>query len=75
MRKIEEPKYYNKNGLSPLSAFKQGLLSREELMGFCKGNVIKYIIRLGDKGDDSLSDITKAIDYCNIIYEILEEEM
>ena len=36
-----EPDYYSSNGLSPLKAFEQGLISREEYIGFCKGNVIK----------------------------------
>lgn len=58
----EEPDYYAQNGLSPMSAFKQGLISKEEYIGFCKGNVIKYTVRCGKK-DDAISDIDKAINY------------
>lgn len=68
-----EPEYYAKNGLSPLEAFKQGLLSREEYVGFCKGNVIKYIVRAGKKGD-AKQDLLKAINYCNKLIEITEEK-
>lgn len=59
---MNEPDYYAKDGLSPLSAMKEGLISKEEYIGFCKGNVIKYTVRCGKK-DDAFSDIDKAIDY------------
>lgn len=60
----DEPKYYVNGGLSPLSAFKQGLLSREEYTGFLKGNIIKYVIRAEHK-EDAIKDLDKAIDYIN----------
>ena len=69
----DEPVYYNSNGLSPLEAFKKGLLSMEETCGFCKGNVIKYVIRAGKKNNAS-EDIDKAIDYLNHLKEICEGE-
>ena len=59
---MSEPKYYNKNGLSPLKAFEQGLLSYEEYIGFIKGNIIKYVVRCDKKGQ-ATSDIDKALDY------------
>lgn len=65
-----QPNYYKSNGLSPLDAFKQGLISREEFIGFIKGNVIKYTVRAGKK-DDAVKDIDKAIDYL----EWLKKEM
>ena len=57
-----QPKYYKNDGLSPLDAFERGLISREEFLGFMKGNVIKYVVRVGKK-DDAIKDIDKAIDY------------
>lgn len=66
---MSEPKYYAKDGLSPLSAFEKGLISKEEYIGFCKGNVIKYTIRAGKK-DDAVSDINKAIDYLEHLKKI-----
>lgn len=68
-----EPDYYAKNGLSPLNAYKLGLLSREELIGFLKGNIIKYVIRCEDK-EDPLLDIVKAMDYLHHLHGILKEE-
>lgn len=68
---MTEPDYYASNGLSPLQAFKQGLISKEEYIGFCKGNIIKYIVRAGKK-DDAKKDIAKAIDYARKLMEIIE---
>lgn len=71
---MSEPDYYAKNGLSPLKAFEQGLLSKEEYVGFCKGNVIKYTIRAGEKTDDPLIDIIKAMDYLHYLHKALKTE-
>ena len=65
----KEPDYYVINGLSPLGAFRKGLLSSEEYIGFCKGNVIKYTIRCDKKGYPH-QDIDKAIDYLNQLKEV-----
>lgn len=61
---MTEPDYYASNGLSPLQAFKEGLISEDEYVGFLKGNIIKYVVRAGKK-DDPVKDIDKAIDYCH----------
>ena len=68
-----EPKYYNKNGLSPIRAFQQGLISTEEYIGFCKGNVIKYTVRVGDK-DSVDKDIDKAIEYLEFLRKALKKQ-
>ena len=65
----KEPDYYAQNGLSPMSAFEQGLMSEEEYIGFCKGNVIKYTVRCGKK-DDPVKDINKAIDYLKALKKL-----
>ena len=65
-----EPEYYCKNGFSPIQAFEKGLISNEELIGFCKGNVIKYTVRAGSK-DDALLDIVKAMDYLTYLHKAL----
>ena len=69
-----EPKYYAENGLSPLKAYEQGLLSKEEYVGFLKGNIIKYTIRAGKKEDDPLLDIVKAMDYLHYLHQALKDE-
>lgn len=72
--RLAEPDYYAGNGLSPLEAFKKGLLSRDELIGFIKGNVIKYTVRAGKK-ENASKDMVKAIDYAGHLKELYEEEM
>lgn len=72
---MSEPEYYGGNGLSPLSAFEQGLISKEEYLGFCKGNVIKYVVRAGKKDNDGLEDIVKAMDYLHYIYKVLSKDI
>ncbi len=71
--KLAEPDYYAGNGLSPLEAFKKGLLSREETIGFIKGNVIKYAVRAGKK-DNASKDIVKAIDYLTHLKKLYESD-
>ena len=68
--KLEEPVYYNSNGLSPNRAFEQGLISNEEFIGFIKGNVIKYVVRCGKKGNP-VEDIDKAISYLQLLKKIM----
>lgn len=69
----EEPNYYAGNGLSPIGAMKQGLMSEEEYKGFLKGNIIKYVIRAGHK-DDAIKDLNKAKDYINFYLELLNSK-
>ena len=68
----EQPEYYKSNGLSPMDAFEKGLLSKEEFIGFIKGNVIKYSVRAGKK-DDPIRDIDKAIDYLEWLKKVICE--
>lgn len=65
----DEPSYYNSNGLSPLQAFRKGLLSEEEYRGFLKGNIIKYTIRCDKK--NGAEDMDKCINYCKHLRDIL----
>ena len=65
-----EPEYYCKDGLSLLTAFQMGLISRDEYIGFIKGNIIKYIIRCDKKGQTE-SDLNKAKDYLGLLYKEL----
>jgi hypothetical protein len=70
---MTEPSYYAGNGLSPLQAFNNGLISEEEYLGFLKGNIIKYVVRAGHK-EDPVLDIDKAIDYCHHLKRYYLEE-
>ena len=69
---MSEPEYYSKNGLSPLNAFKMGLISRDEYIGFIKGNIIKYVIRCDKKGQ-AKSDLDKAMNYLELLKKEMEQ--
>lgn len=69
---MSEPEYYVKNGLSPLKAMEEGLISNEQYIGFLKGNVIKYTVRAGYK-EDEIKDVDKAIDYLNHLKKEFEK--
>lgn len=42
------------------------ILTVEEFEGYCKGNVIKYLYRAGDK-QDKQRDLKKAADYASML--------
>ena len=69
---IYNPTYYNKNGLSPIEAFKMGLLSQEEYIGFLKGNIIKYSVRCDSKNREE--DMEKCKTYAEYLREELKGE-
>lgn len=71
--KMNEPDYYAGNGLSPIGAFKQGLMSKEQYKGFLIGNVIKYVVRAGKK-DDAIKDLEKAKTYIDFYLELMNVE-
>lgn len=67
----EQPKHYTMNGLSPIDCFKQGLVSKEEYIGFCKCNIIKYLCRAEYK-ENAKEDYEKAQHYIQLLLEIIE---
>ena len=71
---MNEPDYYAKNGLSPIGAMKQGLISKEQYKGFLIGNVIKYVVRAGHK-ENAIEDLEKAKNYIDFYLELLHEEV
>ena len=70
---MKEPDYYASNGLSPIGAMKQGLISRDEYIGFLKGNIIKYVIRAQYKGN-AAEDLMKARNYIDFYLELITDE-
>lgn len=65
-----QPSYYKGDDgvLSPLDCFREGLIGVDGFKGFCKGNIIKYVVRAGLKGDE-LEDYCKARDYLDELIE------
>jgi len=52
----------------------RSLLTEEEFIGYCKGNIIKYQMRMGKKPGESVErEISKIETYNEILNEILNE--
>lgn len=67
-----EVSYYQELGLEPLEVMKR-TFTIDELRGFYKGNIIKYLLRAGHK-DPAEKDIEKAKNYAILLFETYEEE-
>lgn len=61
MTEIRSTYYRGRDGQDLFDRFEAGLLSREETIGFYKGNAIKYLIREDDKNGEE--DLDKALTY------------
>lgn len=61
------PSYYIEGSLSPLEVM-QCVMTKEEIEGFLKGNIIKYSIRAGKKPDEPAEkDFKKAQHYRTLL--------
>lgn len=70
---MEEKHYYVVNGLSPLTAMKNGLISKDEYRGFLIGNILKYLLRYQYK-NMPLGDLEKCKDYLEELISLVEDE-
>jgi hypothetical protein len=69
--KYHDAHYANMAGLEPIELM-QLVMSREEFIGFLKGNIIKYTMRAGHKqGEAAEKDIAKAKRYKQWLMEML----
>lgn len=69
--KITNPKHYKLEGLNieAIDVIKS-VLGKEKFEGYCRGNVIKYILRADSK--NGIEDLKKAQVYLN--WEIMSKE-
>lgn len=68
--KVDESHYGGT--IQPLE-FMQANMTKDEFMGFLKGNIIKYVSRAGKKKDNDIkSDIKKAKRYLVWLQEVLD---
>ncbi|MBT9670699.1 DUF3310 domain-containing protein [Secundilactobacillus kimchicus] len=61
MPEIRPDYYKGQDGKDLFDRFEAGLLSREETIGFYKGNAIKYVVR--EDGKNGEEDLDKALTY------------
>lgn len=65
---INHPDHYMAGGIETIDIIK-AKMSKDEYLGFLKGNVIKYVTRAGQKGilSDETKDLKKAQFYLNLL--------
>lgn len=70
--KIENPSHYNLPGLQVQSIdVVKSVLGKKGFEAFCKGNILKYIVR--EENKNGLEDVKKARVYINWLIESREE--
>lgn len=71
MDPIQTPAHYHKNGIDVIG-FSELQFSQEELKGFHRMNVLKYVTRYDRK--NGLEDLKKAAFYLNKLIEMEESK-
>ena len=70
---VNSPPHYKLKGLDIESVdVIRAVLTAEEFRGWCKGNAIKYLMRLGKK-DKEIQDARKSIKFLEWLVKELEE--
>lgn len=60
--------YYDVQGHEVIDVIRQVTMGLDGFDGFCLGNVVKYVMRAGEKdGEPFESDIRKAHDYAHML--------
>ena len=73
MKDLTKQEHYTNNGIEPIEITRKNF-SHDEFVGFCKGNVLKYLLRYKDK--NGLEDLEKAKIYLNwLIDELVVEDL
>lgn len=67
---VNSPPHYAGNGIECIDAIK-AMLSREEYLGYLRGNAAKYLWRCRNKGN-AAQDLNKAVWYQNRLLAELE---
>lgn len=70
---VNSPPHYKLNGLDIESVdVIRAVLTAEEFRGWCKGNAIKYLMRLGKK-DKEIQDARKSIKFLEWLVKEMDE--
>jgi len=67
---IVSPNHYSTGNHESIDVMRE-VMSTEEFVGFCRGNAMKYLHRMGRKGD-AAKDAAKAAVYCRWLRDALE---
>lgn len=66
-----QPDYYHKGGIDVIG-FMETKVSKDEMRGFFRGNVLKYVTRFHEK--NGVDDLNKAKYYLERLIELEEKE-
>lgn len=65
-----KPSYYrSESGKDLMDLFEEGMITKEQVIGFYKANVIKYVVRFEDKNGEE--DLDKAITYLDRLRHVV----
>jgi hypothetical protein len=67
--KVNHPSHYTAGGIEVIDYLKSKL-TQEQLIGFCTGNILKYVSRQAHK--NGVEDLKKARWYLDYLIETLE---
>ncbi len=67
---VISPNHYNQGGIEAIDSIRSALTA-EEFAGFCKGNILKYVIR--EKHKNGVEDLKKAQKYMEWLIENKEQ--
>lgn len=69
--KVNHPQHYTQGGIETID-YLQAKLSKDEFVGYLKGNILKYMSRANMK--NGVEDYKKAQWYLNKLIEVIENE-
>ena len=72
---VHAPSHYQRGGVDCMDTIR-ALLTHEEFVGFCYGNLIKYTFRWPSKGQtptERMQDLAKAEEYARLTREAYDE--
>ncbi|MFT8407931.1 DUF3310 domain-containing protein [Liquorilactobacillus satsumensis] len=72
MSKLRPDYYHGADGKDLFDRFEAGMMSRDEVVGFYKGNIIKYVVR--HEGKNGVEDLGKAKIYIERLAEFEKGE-
>lgn len=71
---VKHPSHYCDGGIETID-FIRAKLTKEEFIGYCKGNALKYISRAGKKSRNVSEDLAKAIVYLGWAEDMAKPEL
>lgn len=68
-----KPSYYRSdNGKDLFDLFEDGMITKDQVIGFYKANIIKYVVRFEEKNGEE--DLDKAITYLDRLRRVVHQK-